>query len=116
MNYWYSLQERIFHQQTSRFTLALHGTLGSGEEMEDQHSHPHLSPGQGLKNSPHSSAVTTVLFFSGMYCNKTLNIKKGVSSRLLEVHYTYIPYTSYMYLTLSLHPQVTSFRIQILSS
>lgn len=28
-----------FHQQTSRFTLALHGTLGSGEEMEDQHSH-----------------------------------------------------------------------------
>lgn len=39
MNYWYSLQERIFHQQTSRFTLALHGTLGSGEEMEDQHSH-----------------------------------------------------------------------------
>lgn len=42
MNYWYSLQERIFHQQTSRFTLALHGTLGSGEEMEDQHSH-HIS-------------------------------------------------------------------------
>lgn len=53
----------------------------------------HLSPGQGLKNSPHS-AVTTVLFLSGMYCNKTLNRKKGVSSRLLEVH-LYI-YTLYL--------------------
>lgn len=93
MNYWYSLQERIFHQQTSPFTLALHGTLGSGGRRWRINTAITSLTRPGSQNSPHS-AVTTVLFFSGMYCNKTLNKKKGVSSRLLEVH-LYI-YTFYL--------------------